>query len=169
MNILKIIRDTDFGLDYPAPKIYKERQASRAIVFDENKYIALLYVTKKHYHKLPGGGIEKGEKISAALKRELLEEIGCSVKDVRELGAIEEYRNKLEFHQISYCFLANLVGDKGVPHFEEDEITDGFQVVWMDMRDAIKTLESEINVKDYREQFIRLRDFIFLKEAAKTL
>ncbi len=168
MNVIKVIRDEDFGLDNPVPKNYKERKASRSIVFDENRHVALLHVTKKNYHKLPGGGMEKGEEISETLERELFEEIGCSVKDVRELGIIEEYRNKLELHQISYCFLANLIGDKGTPHFKDDEIDDGFKITWMDIRDAIRTLESEINTRDYRDKFICLRDLILLKEAVKV-
>ena len=35
MNVIKIIRDEDFGLDNPAPKNYKEREASRSIVFEK--------------------------------------------------------------------------------------------------------------------------------------
>lgn len=36
---------------------YKERRASRAILFDSQNLIPLLYVVRDKYHKLPGGGI----------------------------------------------------------------------------------------------------------------
>ena len=169
MKNLKIIKDSDFGLDHAAPATYKEREASRAIVFDMDGNVALLHATKKHFHKLPGGGIEKGEDINVALKRELLEEIGCSADILRELGSIEEYRNKFGLHQISYCFIADLAGEKGIPNLEEDEIADGFEPVWMNLEDAIKTLESENTVEDYEGKFIQSRDLTFLKEARATL
>ncbi|MEK7614519.1 MAG: NUDIX domain-containing protein [Patescibacteria group bacterium] len=169
MNTLKTIRDSDFGLNHPIGTSYKERKASRAIVFDKDKNVALLYSTKKDYYKLPGGGVEKKETIASALKRELLEEIGCSVENIRELGIIEEYRNKFELHQLSYCFLADILGDKSTPHFEEDEIAEGFEPVWMSIEEAIKTLESEINVEDYEGKFIHLRDLTFLKEAIRNI
>lgn len=169
MNIIKTIKDMDFGLNNPTPAVYRERKASRAIVFDKDKNIALLHVTKKDFHKLPGGGIKEGENIADALERELLEEIGCSANNVRELGIIEEYRNKSSLHQVSYCFLADLVGDKGIPNLEEDEIVDGFEPVWMDIKDAIRTLESEMEVEDYDGKFMRLRDLTFLQKVAGTI
>jgi ADP-ribose pyrophosphatase YjhB (NUDIX family) len=112
MKLFLTIRDADTGADFPDPVIYKERSASRAVVFDRDRKVALLHATKKHYHKLPGGGIEAGEDIETALRRELSEEIGCSVQNIRELGIIEEYRNKFSLHQLSYCFLADLAGEK---------------------------------------------------------
>jgi len=163
MKILKIIRDIDFGLDNPDPAVYKERKASRAVVFDKDKNIALLRVAKKGFHKLPGGGIEKGESITDAFFRELTEEIGCSVDNLAELGIIEEYRNKLQIHQTSYCFMADLVGEKGLPTFDEGEMLDGFEPVWMNLKEAIETLKREASVQDYGGKFIQLRDLTFLR------
>src|SRR3989338_10481913 len=164
MNLLKTIRDTDIGMGSQTPPNYEKREAARAVVFDKDKNVALLNVTKKYYHKLPGGGIEEGENIETALRREVLEEIGCSIEDIRELGIIEEYRNNLKIHQISYCYIADVVGDKGSPNFVGDEIDDGFEPGWMNLEDAIKTLESEIDVEDYEGKFIRMRDLIFLSK-----
>ena len=159
------IRDSDFAMESRISEAYKERRASRAIVFDKENKVALLHVTKKHYHKLPGGGIEDGESMEVALRRELLEEIGCSVGNVRELGIIEEYRNISPVHQLSYCFLAELVGEKGVRHLEEGEIADGFETVWLSLEDAIKTLEGDAPVEDYNGKFIQKRDIAFLRKA----
>ncbi len=165
MKTIKTIRDTDVGSDTSNPEKYEERRAARAIVFDKENKVALLHATKKGYHKLPGGGIEAGEDIVEALKRESLEEIGCNIENVKELGIIEEYRNQFVMHQISYCFIADLAGEKGQNHLEEDEVADGFEPVWMSLEEAIKTLESESTIAHYEGKFIRLRDLTFLKEA----
>jgi ADP-ribose pyrophosphatase YjhB (NUDIX family) len=169
MNLLKTIKDADFGFTDPAPAVYEERRASRAVVFDDEGKIALLYAAKKQFHKLPGGGIEEGETIADALTRELFEEIGCSVNNIRELGIIEEYRNRFKQHQLSYCYLADLDGSKGEPHFEEDEIADGFEPVWMSLEEATQTLEDEAEVEHYGGQFMRLRDVTFLKAAQDAM
>src|SRR4051812_17391569 len=106
MEVLKTIRDNDFGLEIPDRPIVQERRAARAVVFDKEGNVALLNATKKHFHKLPGGGLEEGEDVETALRREVLEEIGCKITNVRELGVIEEFRHKFDLRQISYCFLA---------------------------------------------------------------
>ncbi len=167
MKLLRTIRDGDFGSDIPDGIPTQERRASRAVVFDVDDNIALFHATKKHYHKLPGGGIEQGEDIETALRRELMEEIGCSVKNLQELGRVEEYRNEREFHQVSYCFLADVDGEKRVPHPEENEIAAGFAPVWVGIEDAIKILEGEAPVEDYEGKFMQLRDVTLLKVAYK--
>ncbi len=168
MNIFKTIRDVDLGLNTPIlNKDYEERSAARAIVFDAEKNVALLHATKKSYHKLPGGGIEGDEDIETALRRELLEEIGCSIENIQELGVVEEYLDGFGLHQTSYCFIADLVGDKGENLLEEGEIADGFEPKWVSLDDAIAILESESNIENYQGKFIRLRDLTFLKEAQK--
>lgn len=72
MEIFKISRDKDLGLDTPKPTTWSQRKTGRAIIFDADKNVALLHVTKKHYHKLPGGGVEEGENVAEALKREAI-------------------------------------------------------------------------------------------------
>ncbi|MDO8481553.1 MAG: NUDIX domain-containing protein [bacterium] len=168
MNLLLTIKDQDLGFSTPTPDVYKEREASRAVVFDTDKNVALLHSTINDYHKLPGGGVEKGEDTIDALRREISEEIGCNIKNIRGLGIIEEYRNKFSLHQTSYCFIADLDGEKGTANLTESEMADGFETVWMILDNAIKALEDESSVKHYEGKFIHKRDIAFLK-AAKVL
>ena len=169
MEILKTIRDKDLGLDFAEPAVYRERKASRALVFDKDNNIALLHAKNKSYHKLPGGGIEDGEDIIQALRREAMEEIGCEIDNIKELGVVEEYRNQFSLHQLSYCFIANLKGEKGIPHLEPDEMEDGFETVWLNIDDAIKVIENEKDLEHYEGRFITSRDLILLKEAKKII
>src|SRR3989338_5734113 len=92
MKLLLELRDKDIGA-ISKKSIMKERAASRAILMNNGK-IALMNVTKHSYHKLPGGGIEKGESIEEALLREMKEETGCKIKIIAELGKIIDEKIK---------------------------------------------------------------------------
>ncbi|HCY20386.1 TPA: hypothetical protein DIC40_00645 [Patescibacteria group bacterium] len=72
MELLKEITDTKFPETELGIKI---REASRAVIFDDNGQIPLLFVSKHNYHKLPGGGFEIGENKKEALIREAKEEV----------------------------------------------------------------------------------------------
>lgn len=147
---------------------YSTREAARAIVFDDKNFIALLHATKTHYYKLPGGGIEKGETKEEALKRECLEEIGCNVEIIKELGFTVEYRKEFDLKQISYCYIAKLVGEKGTPNLEKDEAEEGFKTVWVTLKDAMeKVKESEPTVVD--GPYMVSRDLALLKAAQKII
>jgi 8-oxo-dGTP pyrophosphatase MutT (NUDIX family) len=169
MQILKTITDSDFGLGFNKASITRERSASRGVVFDKDNNVAILDITNRHYHKLPGGGIDDGEDIIEALNRECEEEIGCAVEVTSEIGTIEEYRNRFGLHQLSYCFVAKVIGEKGLAHPEESEIADGCDIVWLSLDEAIGVLASELNVQDYEGKFIQVRDLFILQEAKKSL
>ncbi|MDE2037797.1 MAG: NUDIX domain-containing protein [Patescibacteria group bacterium] len=146
---------------------YKTREASRAVVFDDEKNVALLHATKYDYYKLPGGGIEKNEDPEKALRRECLEEIGCDVEIVKALGTILEYRKKFDLKQTSHCYIAKVVGEKGIPHLMEDEIEEGFQTVWLPIREALDKVSSGER-KIYEAQYMIARDTMILKKAVEA-
>ena len=138
------------------------REAARAIVFDEDQLIALLHSTKNHYYKLPGGGIEQGEDMEMALKRECMEEIGCMVEIIKEVGMIIEYRKKFNIKQTSYCYIAKLVGKKDDPRLEQDEIEEGFETVWLPYEQALNILRESKPVT-YQGPYMVTRDTAFLE------
>jgi 8-oxo-dGTP pyrophosphatase MutT (NUDIX family) len=147
---------------------YKIREASRAVVFDDDRNVALLHATKYNYYKLPGGGIEKGEDQEMALKRECSEEIGCNVEIESDLGTILEYRKKFNLKQTSYCYIAKVVGDKGIPHLMEDEIEEGFQTVWLpidEASDKVSGGQREI----YEAQYMIVRDTMIIETAKSKI
>lgn len=148
-------------------KKYLTRNAARAIIFDENKLVALLYVSNEKYYKLPGGGIEDLEDFEKALERECLEEIGSSIDIVSELGSIVEYRKIFNLKQTSYCYLAKLKGKKGVSSFTKEELKKGFKPVWLPYKEALKILSNNIATSFEGKNYIVPRDITFLEEAKK--
>jgi len=164
MELIKTISDID-DLENAKCRI---REASRAILFDENKLIPLFFVSKNNYHKLPGGGIDSGESILEALNREILEEVGSTIKVNGEVGSILEYRAEQEnLKQTSYCFYSDIVS-KGEPDFTDHELSNGFELIWVSLDDAISLLEND-NPKDYSGSFITKRDLILLKKTKEVI
>ena len=90
MELLKEIYDKDVGTKETClPKeIHGTRSAARAVLFNKENKIAILHVTKKNYHKLPGGGVEDDEDLFNTLKREVLEETGLIPDDLWLCGTI---------------------------------------------------------------------------------
>ncbi len=159
MKLLKIIKDKEVTADA------KVRGASRAVLFDQNNLIPLLFVSKYNYHKLPGGGIENGEDKIEALKREVKEEVGSKFEVGSEIGKIIEFRSEFNLKQTSYCYFGKILS-KGNPSFEKSEIEEGFKHVWLSLDEAILQLEKD-NPENYEGKFIQERDLAFLKEAKK--
>jgi 8-oxo-dGTP pyrophosphatase MutT (NUDIX family) len=147
---------------------YEIRNAARAIVFDENNLVALLHATKHDYYKLPGGGIEKGETNEMAVKRECLEEIGCKIEIIGEVGFTVEYRKQFNTKQTSYCYIAKLIGEKGKPKLEPDEAEEGFKTIWLPINEALEKLK-ESHPKTYQGPYMVTRDTALIKEAIKII
>jgi len=91
----ELYRDDKKLLDFNSSEIIL-RNAVRAIILKEN-IILMVLLGKTNEYKFPGGGIEENETIEEALKREVLEEIGCNiVKVVKKIGIITEYAIAME-------------------------------------------------------------------------
>ena len=56
-----------------------------AIILNKGKLLVVKEFNENHYHT-PGGGVEEGEDLEKALRRELSEEIGVEVKSVEYFG-----------------------------------------------------------------------------------
>ena len=79
MELNKEIKDKEWPKN---ESILKHREASRAVLFDKNNLIPLLFVSKYNYHKLPGGGIDDSEDAIKALIREVLEKVDVEISNI---------------------------------------------------------------------------------------
>lgn len=162
MELLHEIKDKEWPKDESTLEI---RKASRAVLFDENGLIPLLFVSNYNYHKLPGGGIDESEDRAQALIREVIEEAGSEIKVTGEVGKIVEYRSKWNLKQISYCYVGE-VTSKGSPTFTEEELSQNFKLVWLPLDEAISKVEND-KPTNYEGSFIQQRDIVFLKKVQR--
>ena len=139
---LLIIRDEDiFGITSEiADSEYDIRTTVKVILFDNENKVALVG-TK--YRLLPGGGVEEDETLEDAAARECMEEVGCHVVVEGGVGMIEEYRAKVMRHQVTHCFVARVVGDKGIPTTTQAD-EQGMHIEWMPIADAYDFLERQL-------------------------
>lgn len=161
---------------FPTPKVignkkpevsYRERSAARVVAFNNAGKVAVVYAKREQYYKLPGGGIESGEQHEEAVLREMQEETGGIIKIRSHLGCVavaEEYRHDL--HQLSYCYVADVVDDSGSPNLTEDEINDGLGNLWMSVDEA-KSKMAEAEPRSELGLSIKERDIYLLDEATR--
>lgn len=170
MRILKEISEASLGLSNEPEKLgdsYELRKSARAILLNEQGEIAIQHLRTYTYHKLPGGGLEHGESAEDALKREVLEEVGCQCEVVRPVGVTIEYLNRTKVIHLSYCFVAKVVGEIGEPKLEEGEITEGHETLWMTPVEALAKMKTDIP-GEFKGNFILEREKTFLEEFLKS-
>lgn len=161
MRLLLELRDEDIG-EKTKPGKLAVREAARAIAMKDGK-MAFIHVSKHRYHKLPGGGVERGESVKKALRREMLEEAGCKIKILSEVGKIIEHRTRIGVLQTSYCFIAEFVS-QGHQKLERGEKWAGHKLEWKSVHSAAKILQKD-KPTTYNGKFIVKRDLAFLKAA----
>ncbi len=166
MELLMEITNRDIG-ENPRKTHYSPRKAARAVLFRGNK-IALLYVSKKNYHKLPGGGVKKGESVKSALLREIREETGCEAEIGEKIGIVVEYRDDFGEIQLSHCFIARVKRDLGEKSFTPKEMSEGFQLKWVLFSQALSIMRND-RPSNYEGKFIVKRDMAFLEKCREIM
>lgn len=145
---------------------FRKRLAVRSILEDALGNIALAYVSEGDYYKIPGGGVDEGEDMIEALKRECLEEAGVAIKDIKELGYVRDINSIWGLVQESFCYHAKVDGSKGKPRFTSKEKKQGFELHWIPLEKAIDVMTTTEPQKD-TERHLKERDLLFVKDFLK--
>lgn len=164
MKLIKTIKDKDLPEDQSNIRV---RESARAILFNKENLMPLMFVSTDGYHKLPGGGIKKGEDKMEALFRECREEVGAEIEVSGEIGKVFEYRSEWAMKQTSYCYYGKIISI-GTPNFTERELAKEFQVEWVTLEEAISKMKKDI-IDQYEATFINQRDLAFLQYANEKL
>lgn len=166
MKLLRELREEDLGIKpSKRPDFCQVRLAVRAVVFDSEGNVAVSYAREGDYWKISGGGVEEGESLKEALRRECREEAGVNIEIEGEIGVVIEYRDLWEQVQISYCYKAKVVGEKYAPEYDEGEQKEGFSNYWISYEEALEKFGRDISGHSYEAKFMQTRDGIFLRNA----
>jgi 8-oxo-dGTP pyrophosphatase MutT (NUDIX family) len=115
--------------EWPLTTIDHDRMIARAIVVDGDDNFYFVRANrdddfgKATLIETAGGGVEPGENLDKAIRRELIEELGAEVEVICKIGVVSDYYNLIHRHNINNYYLCRVksFGDK---HLTQDEIED---------------------------------------------
>ena len=141
------------------------RLTARAIVKNQDGLYAVMYAHKWKLHSLPGGGVEEGEDVLTALRREVYEETGCVCDEIRELGIVTENRASLDYTQINYYFAVTTTHTPGENHRTESEQASGTEVRWLRFDEMVRRI-NEQEFHRVQGKYLKARDVAALEAYA---
>lgn len=124
-ELLIELQDTEWPFEYTD----HDRRIVRAIVFDTAGCFYFVRAErdddfgKATLIETAGGGVEAGEELDSAIKRELKEELGADVEVICKIGVVSDHYNLIHRHNLNNYYLCKAIsfGDKNLT---KDEIND---------------------------------------------
>lgn len=113
--------------EWPLTSIDHDRLIARAIVIDdEQNFYFVRAVRDDDFGKATlietsSGGVENGEDLNIAIRRELKEELGAEVEVLCKIGEVSDFYNLIHRHNLNNYFLCR-VKSFGSKNLTEDEI-----------------------------------------------
>jgi 8-oxo-dGTP diphosphatase len=121
---------------------YIERPGAYGIIRNSEAEYAIIRTPKGCF--LPGGGVDEGENVEAALRREVLEETGIGVDVERKVGVAAQYlisaREGIYYKKIGHFYVANF-GERVTETFEAEH-----ELIWMSFDKASAALKHRFQV-----------------------
>lgn len=107
-----------------------------ALIFNNEGKIFLMKSHKWHgKYVVPGGHVELGERIEATLKREVKEETGLDIYDIKFLGVQELVFDNVFWKKKHFVFLDFACKTNGK---EVKLDSEGQEYAWVSLKDAFK-------------------------------
>lgn len=138
----------ELGLRKKSNYNIKKRIAIRAIIIKNNTI--LMVKNNKGDYKFPGGGIKPKETHEDTVIREVSEETGYNVINVKSLiGKIVErnvdiYDKKSLFEMTSYYYLCDVSSIKSKQSLDDYEAKQNFSPIWIDLDEVIELNEETL-------------------------
>ena len=113
--------------EWPFNGVDHDRRIVRAIVVDDDGYFYFMRAVRDDDFgvstliETSGGGVEPGEDLETAIRRELREELGAEVDVLCKLGVVSDYYNLIHRHNINNYYLCRLRAF-GATHMTPEEI-----------------------------------------------
>lgn len=173
-NNLGEISDSDFNFSDLVEKPDHIRYNVRVLLFNEVGKICVIRSAKYGYIQVPGGGIEDGESLEQALRREAREETGFEIREIEPLGYFCENRestqNKHNWKRsITFAFTAKTEKEVGTD-YTDDEVTEGFEPLWANIDEVLSIFNNaEGRITSYSGNFSNRRDLILVKSLKQRI
>ncbi len=124
------------------------RIATRGVILNDKNEVGIVHIKcedifgcREHY-EIPGGGYEPYEDAEGCLRREIEEELGVTIKDLKYLGAISYRYNVIKQFNLDDVFMARVEKKtKNSLTKEEKECFD--RIEWINIYELKKLLEKE--------------------------
>jgi ADP-ribose pyrophosphatase YjhB (NUDIX family) len=110
---------------------------------------------------LPGGTVDNGESSIKAFQREILEETGCLMKEIKVLGVMKVIKKRYLSYTI--CYVAKINRKRKKLNLTIEEIKNKTRPVEIKIEMAIKRIQKEYNKSpnDYSLRFLMILKYFF--------
>ncbi len=173
MEEIARITEADLGLKTPSDKPNNRKKLDvRVLLKNEKGEICVVKSLRYDYIQIPGGGVEDGETLEEAAKRETREEVGYEIADLKPLGYVVEERYGLTGDDAEKAFVFTAKAGKNVgTDLTEEEKEEGFIPVWTTVDEASKIIEEKDkklsstsqDKKSYNGTFANRRDLMIIR------
>lgn len=159
--------------EWPLETIDHDRIIVRAIVVDEYGFLYFVRADrdddfgKATLIETAGGGVEPGEHLTTAIRRELKEELGAEIDILCKIGIVSDYYNLIHRHNINHYYLCKAISF-GSKHLTKDEI-ENFRLSTLRLRCAEAMKEYEQCAITKLGRLIANREIPILRRAKELL